>query len=251
MKKVFHGTYAYKTDTGLLRSNNEDQALVTMNASGEVFLIVCDGMGGAKKGDLASKIAIDTLAKAFKNKKRHHFPYFDRLWLTRVCREANSLIYKSAEKNEKYRGMGTTLVAALLSGDRLLIANIGDSRAYMIKERALHQLTEDQTYVRYLVNTGSLSEKEASYHPDRHVLMNALGVYPSLSVTFSQFKYDGEPLLLCSDGLYNQVPPKEIVAVLSTDERVDQKVLGLILEANEAGGNDNAAVAYWEVIDHD
>lgn len=247
----YHGTYAYKTDIGRVRDSNEDQAMVVTNASGEVFLIVCDGMGGVSKGDLASKIAIDTLIDCFRKKKRSPFFNWDKIWITQSCKTANSLIYDQADKNPTYKGMGTTLVAALVSGQRLLVANIGDSRAYLSTQNSFKQLTEDQTYVHFLVETGKIAPNEALTHPDRHVLMNALGIYPSLSLTLTRYSYHGESLLLCSDGLYNLVQPKDIHAILSTDERADQKVTSLVCQANANGGNDNIGVAYWESISHD
>jgi protein phosphatase len=248
---TYHGTYAYKTDIGRVRSHNEDQAMVVLNASGEVFLLVCDGMGGANKGDVASKLAIDSLSESFRKKKRTPFAQLDKWWFTRACKEANALIYDQAEKNPAEKGMGTTMVAALISGDRLTIANIGDSRAYLIAKDSIKQLSEDQTYVHFLVETGKITPEQALTHPERHVLMNALGIYPSVSLTISVHPYKGESLLLCSDGLYNQVPEKDILALVSTDERADQKVTSLICVANQNGGSDNEGIAYWESIGHD
>lgn len=251
MRQIYHGTYAYKTDIGKVRTVNEDQAMVLMNAYGEVFLIVCDGMGGANKGDLASKLAIDSVTESFRHKHKRLFGYLDRLWITKACKEANKAIYDQAEKNPDCKGMGTTLVCALISGNSLLTANIGDSRAYEITKDAIVQLTEDQTYVHFLVQTGKITPTEALTHPDRHVLMNALGIYPSISLTINEYPYSGETILLCSDGLYNQVEAKEIRSIVATDERADQKAQSLISIANSNGGSDNIGVSYWESIEHD
>ena len=146
--------------------------------------------------------------------------------------------------------MGTTLVLAFISGERLILINIGDSRAYMLKDDRIVRLSEDQTYVDYLYRTGKISRDETMSHPDRHVLMNALGIYPSLSMDVRVFPYHGEPVLLCSDGLYNNVAESEIAAVMASDERPDQKVGALINEANLNGGSDNIAISYWEAF-HD
>lgn len=253
MKKTYHGTYAYKTDKGYVRENNEDQAMVLMNSSGEVFLIACDGMGGAKKGEVASKMAIAYFANAFRNKGRHLFKFGDKLWLTKVAKGANAEINKLSSKNKDVKGMGTTLVAALISGDRLFIANIGDSRAYRysFEKNKIEQLTEDQTYVRYLVSAGKISEEEALSHPDRHVLMNALGIYPSVSLSIDCYPYRGESLLLCTDGLYNQVSKEQLANILKTDDRCDQKVASLVSLANHSGGTDNIGIALWEVLSND
>lgn len=251
--KNYHGTYAYKIDQGKVRENNEDQAMVLMNAVGETFLIACDGMGGANRGELASKLALDILSEAFKKKPRHRFPYLNRMWLTKIAKEANAKINRAGDKNGKNKGMGTTMVCALISGNHLLVGNIGDSRAYRLtlEENKLEQLTVDQTYVRYLVSAGKISEQEASSHPDRHVLMNALGIYPSLSITLTDYPYHGESILLCTDGLYNQVSKEQIANVLCTDDRCDQKVATLVALANHNGGSDNIGIALWESVNHD
>ena len=247
-----HGSYAFKTDIGMVRNHNDDKAQIAMNVNGEVFLVVCDGMGGAKRGDLASQIAIDTLVDSFRHKRKHHLAATNRSWFTKAAKKANSAIYEYAERNPEAKGMGTTVVCALISGDHLYTANIGDSRCYMLlKKNKLKQLTEDQTYVSFLVSTGRITEEEALSHPDRHVLMNALGIFPSLSLAFNDYEYHGESVLCCSDGLYNQVPLDEIANILSTDERCDQKVDSLVAIANSNGGSDNIAIALWECISND
>jgi len=253
MSKIYHGTYAYKTDVGRVRQNNEDQAMVLMNSYNETFLIVCDGMGGAKKGDLASKIAIDILTESFRHKPKHKFAYLNRRWITKAAKEANAKINRYADKHSKVKGMGTTMVAALIYGSKIMIANIGDSRCYLYNHDngKIKLLTEDDTYVRYLVSTGKISEEDALSHPDRHVLMNALGIYPSVSLTIDTRNYHGESVLLCTDGLYNQINQEQIGNILSTDDRTDQKVSSLVAEANHNGGADNIGIALWESIAND
>lgn len=255
-EEIYHGTYSYKTDIGRVRKSNEDQAIVLMNSQDEIFMAVCDGMGGAMKGDVASKLAIDTLSAAFKKKKRYSSHYWDKSWFRRVCKTINHKIYTmgdhaSQSDDPKKNGMGTTMVAALISPGHMLVANIGDSRAYRLKNRKLEQLTEDQTYVAYLVRAGKITPEAALTHPDRHVLMNALGIYPSLSISLKDYEYHGETIMLCSDGLYNNLEENEIANILSTDERSDQKVMTLIATANHAGGSDNIGIALWECITHD
>lgn len=255
--KNYHGTYAYKTDIGRVRKTNEDRAIILMNSDNEVFLAVSDGMGGSEKGDVASKLTIDLLNASFKKKKKHRYLFSDKRWITRTCKSINKKIYsmaekvKKTEKNSEKIGMGCTLVAVLISGERMMIANIGDSRAYMLKNGELKQLTTDQTYVEYLLKTGKITEEGAKTHPDRHVLTNALGVYNSLSLSITDMPYHGESILLCSDGLYNNLDSKEIANILLTDERTDQKVVSLISIANHAGGSDNIGIALWECIAND
>lgn len=255
--KNYHGTYAYKTDIGRVRKTNEDRAIILMNSDNEVFLAVSDGMGGSEKGDVASKLTIDLLNASFKKKKKHRYLFSDKRWITRTCKSINKKIYsmaekmKKTEKNSEKIGMGCTLVAVLISGERMMIANIGDSRAYMLKDGEIKQLTTDQTYVEYLLKTGKITEEGAKTHPDRHVLTNALGVYNSLSLSITDMPYHGESILLCSDGLYNNLDSKEIANILLTDERTDQKVVSLISIANHAGGSDNIGIALWECIAND
>ena len=247
---IYKGHFFSKTDVGRVRVTNEDQATVITNFRGEVLMVVCDGMGGQNKGDYASKVAIDHLTECFENKRKMSV-FFSRLWLAKVIKEANAIIYNEAQKHKSYQDMGTTCVAVLIQGERLIVANLGDSRAYSFGPSGLMRLTRDQTYVDYLVRSGQMEERDRNSSPERHVLMNALGVYPSASLDIETRKYRGETILLCSDGLYNNVSEPEIRAVLSTSDRVDQKVLALIGDANANGGSDNVAIALWEAVTND
>ena len=250
MARRFKGLFAYKTDIGKIRISNEDRANVLTNFAGDVFLLICDGMGGQNKGDYASKMASDHLAEAFRRKRKTPV-LFTKIWLRRALREANSLIYDEASSKPIYEGMGTTVVAVYIQGQHMIVANIGDSRAYKYGYGRLERLTQDQTYVDYLYRTGKIGKDEMETSPERHILMNALGVYPSCSPDIKVLPYNGEAVLCCSDGLYNNVSEAEIRAVLSTDERPDQKVSSLINEANGNGGSDNIGISYWEVIGRD
>ena len=250
MAKRFNGTFSFLTDPGRVRINNEDQAKVLLNADGDVLLIVCDGMGGQNKGDYASKMAIDSLLESFRKAKTGVPFFFKKKELERAIKLANLQIYEEADRNPVYQGMGTTLCAAFICKNKLALFNVGDSRAYLLIGDRMKRITSDQTYVNYLYRTGKISESETESRPDRHVLMNALGIFPSLSMDISVLEYHGERILLCTDGLYNNLSEPEIAAILSTDERVDQKVISLIGTANANGGSDNIGIAYWEAI-HD
>jgi len=245
------GQFAVKVDIGKVRVSNEDQADVLTNASGDVLLIVCDGMGGHNKGDFASRTAIGVISEAFKAKSSFSNSFWTKRWLSRQIRRANAEIYDAAYANESYKDMGTTLVAVLIHGDIIAIANIGDSRAYAVGYDHLEKLTEDQTYVDYLFRTGKITKEEITTHPKRHVLMNALGIYPSIAFDLVSRPYIGSSILLCSDGLYNNISESEIHAILTTEESAEQKVDTLIRVANTNGGSDNIAVAYWEAIAND
>ena len=247
MKKYLTGRFYYRTDVGKVRLNNEDQAIALTNASGNVLLVVCDGMGGQNKGDLASSLAINTVVSSFKNRKGFLNSYFARLWVGKVIREANKSIYEQSQSNPAYQGMGTTITLLLIIKDVAILGHVGDSRCYFLKSHHdLVQMSEDQTYVGYLLRTGQITTEEALTHPKRHVLMNALGVYPSASIDIRVFPYLNEEVLICSDGLYNNVPVEDIAAIVKGSDSVDQKVNELIAIGNKNGGSDNIAVVLWE-----
>ena len=245
--RYLSGRFSYKTDIGRIRLSSEDQAAALINASGNVLLVVCDGMGGQNKGDLASSLAINTITTAFKSRKGFLNRYFAKLWVGQVIREANKSIYEQSQSNKSYHGMGTTITLLLIIKDTAILGHVGDSRCYFLRNRReFVQMSEDQTYVGYLLRTGQISKEEALTHPKRHVLMNALGVYPSASVDVKSFPYMGETVLLCSDGLYNNVPVNDIASVLKGEDTVEQKVDELIAIGNKNGGSDNIAVVIWE-----
>ena len=249
MKKYLTGRFAYRTDIGKVRLSNEDQAIALTNASGNVLLVVCDGMGGQNKGDLASSLAINTITTSFKSRKGFLNRYFAKLWVGQVIREANKSIYEQSQSNKSYHGMGTTITLLLIIKDTAILGHVGDSRCYFLRNRReFTQMSEDQTYVGYLLRTGQINQEEALTHPKRHVLMNALGVYPSASVDVKSFPYMGETVLLCSDGLYNNVPTNDIASVLKGEDTVEQKVDELIAIGNKNGGSDNMSLVIWEAV---
>ena len=247
MKKYLTGRFAYRTDIGKVRLSNEDQAIALTNASGNVLLVVCDGMGGQNKGDLASSLAVHTVITSFKSRRGFMNAYSGRMWVSKAIREANKSIYEQSQSNVNYRGMGTTITLLLIIKDMAILGHVGDSRCYFLKNHHdLVQMTEDQTYVAYLVRTGQITQEEALTHPKRHVLMNALGIYPSASIDLKVFPYLNEEILLCSDGLYNNVPVDDIAAIIKGNDTVEMKVNELIAIGNKNGGSDNIAVVLWE-----
>ncbi len=245
-KRYIYGRYALKTDIGKIRLNNEDRACALTNSRGNILLIVCDGMGGQNKGDLASSLAVDYISQAFKEKERFGGKLFTKRWVSKVIRQANSEIFRLSSGNEQYQGMGTTITLVLIVGDYMVVAQVGDSRAYSFRHRILQQITEDQTYVQYLYRIGDITKEEIATHPKRHILMNALGIYPSLDLDIKVFPYMNDTMLLCSDGLYNNVPEKDILSIMKSTDTPDQKVNELVSLANANGGSDNIAIVIWE-----
>lgn len=249
MNKKFNGTYSYQKDIGKVRVSNEDESLVIVNADGDVLMMVADGMGGHQKGDYASLETINYLKDLFQTKGK----FFNQLevvyWLKKAIKEVNNHIFSISDNNSQYSGMGTTLVLAFLYKNKLIVANCGDSRCYIYnKKDELIQLTEDQTYVNYLYRSGQIKKEEILTHPKRHVLTNAIGIFPSLSIDIKVLNYGGEKILLCSDGLYNNVKESDIQNVLHTDQTTQQKVASLINIANYNGGSDNISLALWESL---
>ena len=247
----YKGQFASKTDIGCVRLVNEDQAASLINASGNVLLCVCDGMGGHNKGDYASKLAIDTITEEFK-KKSGFLSYISlRQWIGTTMRKVNKVIFTQAQKDPTCKDMGTTVNMVILYNDYVFVINAGDSRAYFVKKDSLERLSEDQTYVEYLYHTGKISHEDAETSPQRHILMNAVGTFPSVSYDLKYFPNYGHSILVCSDGLYNNATEAEIHSALSTNERIDQKIDTLIGIAKSNGGSDNIGIAYWEAYKHD
>ena len=240
------GRFAYKTDIGRVRINNEDQALASINSRGNILLLVCDGMGGQNKGDYASSLAVNIISEAFRKKRKFLNRYSARRWSMSVVKKANRRINDEASSHPMYEGMGTTLTMLLIVKDYMVLSQVGDSRCYTKHLRDFKQISEDQTYVAYLYRTGQIKKEEMKTHPKRHVLMNALGYYPSLELDLRIFPYHKETILLCSDGLYNNLSDNDIACIIKGNDTVEQKVNELISLANANGGSDNIAVVLWE-----
>jgi len=238
--------YSCLTDVGRVRLTNEDKALI-LNYQDEILIMVADGMGGHNKGDYASKKVVDIIGDAFKNRKFKFLSIFlAYIWLNVMVSRANKEIYKIAESNPIYKGMGTTLVLTLIKNNHMIILNSGDSRAYILKNNDLKLLSEDESYVDFLKRTGKVSELEATQRSDKNILMNAIGIYPSTSFNSRIHRYRNEQILLCTDGVYNNLNKGELMSILSSKEDSKNKVMSLILKANENGGSDNLGVAIYK-----
>ncbi len=247
--KIYKGKYSFLCDIGKVRKTNEDRVKALSNSFNNVLLVVADGMGGHRKGEFASSEVVETLGKEFL-KKGHFTSFFDaHYWLCSTVKKINKRIFNLQDSDEKYRGMGSTVTVVLIYKRRLMVLNAGDSRCYAIKDGKLELLTEDQTYVRYLINSGQISETQALTHPKRHYLTNAIGLFPTFSYDLNIYEYRGETLFLCSDGLYNNVSASDIEANLKSNNSVDDKVRSLVNLANYNGGSDNISCVLWEPID--
>jgi len=235
----------YLTDTGRVRTHNEDSVTILKNASGEHLMIVCDGMGGHRKGEVASSMAIAALGTRF-NKISSIGSKLDAVnWLNDSISEINKNILEYAEANPDSTGMGTTIVVALLTHDYLIFGNIGDSSGFVIKKGILHKVTKDHTLVNLLVQAGNLTEEEAKFHPKKNVLMKALGAAEKCELDIFDVDMTIDGILLCSDGLTNMLTNEQIEKVLEDAElSIEDKVSKLIRKCNARGGTDNISIAY-------
>ena len=247
-RKYIEATIGFKKDIGKIRISNDDECRIVLNSYKEVLMVLADGMGGQNKGDYASSTTVNFLCEEFL-KKPKFITYIDAMiWITNKIKKINTLLYNTQDKDENYRGMGTTLVVALLVGNKIVVLNIGDSRCYLVNNKKLVQITEDQTYVNYLYKSGIIEEKDMATNPNRHVLTNSLGCFPSVSFDKFIINYTGQSIFLCSDGLYNNVSIKDIEAILNTTDETHIKVDSLIELANYNGGSDNISCCLWEPI---
>ena len=237
--------YFFKTDKGIVREKNEDSVDI-FESGNAVFMCVLDGMGGHNRGDTASSLALKVIKDRLQNKKKYHTIGGVKRSLVHAIRKANKVVNDLGNELIEYSDMGTTLIVVAFFKNKFILCNIGDSRCYVMEENKLKQQSEDQTYVAFLYKTGKITFDEMKTHPKRHVLMNALGTYPSVTMTLKVYKRNASKILLCSDGLYNMVENEEIEKILLEEDRIDNKVDKLINLANEHGGKDNVAIALWE-----
>ena len=237
----------YLTDTGKVRSHNEDSLIVLENSNHEYLLAVADGMGGHSAGEVASSIAITHLSKLFND----NFLNLEKVqavnWLRDTVIEINDLIFDYVDKHPESKGMGTTLVVALVTSKYILFGNIGDSSGFVIKNDKLHKVTYDHTLVNLLLKAGELTEEEAKDHPKKNVLMKALGANNPIDIDIFDCDMDIDSILLCSDGLTTMLDNEQIEKVLLSDLSIEDKVIKLIRKSNNRGGSDNISVAYLEL----
>ena len=232
--------YSMKTDKGIVRSNNQDNCYVSVFDEHSCFAIVCDGMGGVKAGEVASEIAIKEVSAIFIDGWKNDFEIEDaKKLLLKAIKTANLKILGLASSDAKYQGMGTTIVAAVIIGDKLLIANVGDSRAYFVGKE-LKQITKDHSLVQELVDSGELTSEQAEKYPHKNYITRALGIGSHIEVDFFCENIGDENILLCSDGLYNFVSRDEIYGIITASADAFENIsVKLIDEANKNGGGDN------------
>ena len=230
------------TDVGMVRQQNEDAYLAEEN-----LYIVADGMGGHNAGEVASALAVATV-KAGAKSGIHSTEQFREL-----VQQANTAIYTASLDDSTQSGMGTTLTAmAVVPGEepRILVANVGDSRTYLFRGGVLSRLSVDHSYVQELVNEGILTPEEARVHPRRNIVTRAMGIERTVMVdVFSHTVRTGDRIILCSDGLVDEVADADIALVLSQHSDAQETAEALVMVANANGGRDNTTVVVVDILD--
>lgn len=237
--------YAGATDKGLIRINNEDcYAILTANENLPYVLIVADGLGGHRKGELASRIAVDYAVSRLDGSIRtDEDPAAIAENLRDIIEKANVKVYLGSLTDEENQGMGTTLTIAVILPDTLITAHIGDSRAYMLHEGELSRVTVDHTLVQELLEAGDLAPEDTFSHPKRNIITRALGVPEYMQAdTYINPLRRGDRILLCSDGLHGYVRDAQIRQVLRKEKDPSTAARRLIDMANAVGGEDNITV---------
>ena len=233
-----------KTDVGLMRTINQDSIFVSTKPVGKLpnLFIVADGMGGHKAGDVASRVAIE---KFVKYACTTHMTDPANI-LDAGIMSINKEIYDMANSNRDYSGMGTTFVAAVIAEGHVYIANVGDSRLYVVGSK-IRQITRDHSYVEEMVRIGELDRADARNHPDKNIITRAVGAEDKVEPDFFTVELqEGEIVLMCSDGLTNMLEDEEIRMIISGARDLVEKAESLVEAANANGGRDNISVILIE-----
>ena len=232
------------TDIGKKRKLNQDYVYTSEMPVGNLpnIFIVADGMGGHKAGDYASKYTVETIVKEIEASPEKD----PEKILSKAIETANEQIIRLAMENASLSGMGTTVVAATCIGTRLRVANVGDSRLYVVGDK-ITQITRDHSYVEEMVRMGEIDREAARNHPDKNIITRAIGAADTVDIDFFNVELSpGEIVLMCSDGLTNMLEDEEIRMILNGQRDIVEKAQELVKAANNNGGKDNIAVVLIE-----
>ena len=233
------------TDVGQKRTVNQDFVFTSETPVGNLpnLFVVADGMGGHKAGDFASSYAVEVLLSTIREDENSNPVKIIRA----AIENANTQLLREASDNETMSGMGTTMVLVTIVGHYAYVANVGDSRLYLVDENKISQITKDHSLVEEMVRMGEISRDDARNHPDKNIITRALGAGRDVDVDFFDVRLTpGDILLLCSDGLSNMVPDEDIRQVILTSETLEEAGRRLVSMANDNGGRDNIAVVLVE-----
>lgn len=236
----------FLTDVGAVRESNQDSCECGLFSPESAWAIVCDGMGGASGGNVASSVALEKMKEFLKKEFNENMNKGNiKALMHNAIREANKAVYAMSLDREDLRGMGTTGVLLIATKGLLHVAHVGDSRAYLKNADGLEQITMDHSYVQDLVNIGQITPEEARVHPQRNIITRVLGVHDDVRCDYAHFDFlKGDTALACSDGLTNYVDDQKLLEFMQKYEN-DGKALAqnLIRYAVESGGSDNITVA--------
>ncbi len=232
------------SDTGILREMNQDFCFASDQPVGNLpnLFIVADGMGGHRAGDYASRYTTHRIvASVTRNKEKEPISI-----LKEAITTANQILMEEAREDEEKYGMGTTIVAATILDDRLCVANIGDSRLYVVGD-GIRQVTVDHSYVEEMIRLGKVDAKAARVHPNKNIITRAIGATEDVEADFFEVELaDGESILLCTDGLTNMVEDTAICEIMISAKSPEEKAKQLVELANQNGGKDNITVVIVE-----
>ena len=235
------------TDTGNVREENQDFYRMERLGPETLLAVVCDGMGGARAGNVASRLACEVFCGEVCRSLRDGMTEAEEQdVLCTAAKLANISVYEHAQLSEEFRGMGTTLVAALIQGDCATVINVGDSRAYRFDGEAMHQISEDHSYVEEMRRRGKITEADARTHPQKNLITRAVGVEPCVEGDLFEVRLnEKDMLLLCSDGLTGMAEDSRIAEVLANAPTLELAGDALLQLALDGGGRDNITVALF------
>lgn len=237
------------TDPGMVRSQNQDDYAIIKLSKDQLLAVVCDGMGGARSGNIASKMAVDLFSNEVRKTVKSNMKQ-DRIdhMLTDALELANKAVFEQSQLSEEYQGMGTTLVAALFQKDTVTIINVGDSRAYLFNKDGVSRVTTDHSLVELMVQRGELSKEAAKSHPGKNLITRAVGTESTVeSDVFHHRLNKGDSILLCSDGLSNLLSDQEILFEVIHGVHKSDCCQRLMKIANYRGSPDNVTIALISV----
>lgn len=238
-----------KTDIGAKRQTNQDYVFCSMQPVGSLpnLFIVADGMGGHKAGDLASRYTVEEFLEVVRNSKKDN----PITIIEEAVTKANLLLIQKSKESIDYDGMGTTLVVATIIGKSIYIANVGDSRLYLINNE-IQQITRDHSLVEEMISLGEIDRKKARTHEKKNIITRAIGVDSEVVADFFEIDYsDGDIILMCSDGLSNMIDDDEIKLIVNQGNDLSEITNKLIEAANKNGGRDNISVVLVEPDDEE
>ena len=236
-----------KTDIGLVRQSNQDFVINKIFSKSIAWSIVCDGMGGAKAGDIASKTAATEISEFLETSLSKETTDDIRQLHLEAVKHANKTIFQNAYINEELTGMGTTVVISMIHEGYLHTSHVGDSRAYLIRNNIITQLTVDHSVVQEMIKNGEITENEAQKHPRKNLITKALGVNKTVTCDYNRTKIQkNDIIMLCTDGLTNYLSSEKIKNILLEND-LENGVDILVDQAKDLGGNDNITVSVIEI----